>query len=97
MAIQRIDVNITNFTMSHVLEKGYLTFFSGTEAKKLFDEAQLLLKEIIRDGSLEARGIVAFYPANSVGDDIIVYDPVKIRYISIQDRSKFSKDSENEH
>ena len=33
-----------------------------------------MLKKIIADKSLEARAIVAFYPANSDGDDIIVYD-----------------------
>lgn len=46
----------------------------GAEAKALFDEAQLLLKKIIRQNSLEARGIVGFYPANSVGDDIYLYE-----------------------
>jgi 5-methyltetrahydrofolate--homocysteine methyltransferase len=38
-----------------------------------------LLKEIIQEGSLEAKGIVGFYPANSDGDDIVVYDPVDIQ------------------
>jgi 5-methyltetrahydrofolate--homocysteine methyltransferase len=51
----------------------------GSEAKKLFEEAQILLNEIITQGSLEARGVVAFYPANSVGDDIIIFDPVTIQ------------------
>ena len=46
----------------------------GNEAKKLYDEAQDMLTEIIRNESLEARGIVGFYPANSIGDDIIIYE-----------------------
>jgi hypothetical protein len=50
--------------------------FIGAEAKKIFDEAQSMLKDIISSGSLEARGVVGFYPAHSVGDDIIIIDPV---------------------
>ena len=33
-----------------------------------------MLKKIIENRSLKAHGVVAFYPANSVGDDIEVYD-----------------------
>ena len=33
-----------------------------------------MLKEIISDNSLGIKGIVGFYPANSVGDDIYVYE-----------------------
>ena len=33
-----------------------------------------MLKEIITDDSLGIRGIVGFYPANSVGDDIYIYE-----------------------
>ena len=47
----------------------------GAEAKKIFDEAQTMLKDIIANGSLEARGVVGFYPANSSGDDILIVDP----------------------
>ena len=45
----------------------------GKEAAKLFDDAQNLLREIISDGRLEARAVIGFYPANSVGDDIVLY------------------------
>ena len=48
--------------------------FVGVEAKKLYDEAQNMLNEIIANGSIKSKGIVAFYPANSVGDDIYVYE-----------------------
>ena len=47
---------------------------SGEEAKKLFNDAQAMLKKIIQNKSLKAHGVVAFYPANSVDDDIEVYD-----------------------
>ena len=45
----------------------------GEEAKKLFDEAQTMLKEIIQTRRFKARGVVTFHPANSDGDDIVVY------------------------
>ncbi|KAK3879260.1 hypothetical protein Pcinc_016153, partial [Petrolisthes cinctipes] len=45
----------------------------GDEAKRVFDDAQRILKQVITEGSLVAHGIVGFYPANSVGDDIEVY------------------------
>jgi len=45
----------------------------GVEARKLFNEAQAFLKEIIDQKLLKARAVIGFFPANSVGDDIIVY------------------------
>jgi len=46
----------------------------GTEAKKLFDDANKLLDKIINEKLLTANGIIGLFPANSVGvDDIEVY------------------------
>jgi 5-methyltetrahydrofolate--homocysteine methyltransferase len=42
----------------------------GTEAKKLFADAQAMLKKIIEEKWLTANAVVGIYPANSVGDDI---------------------------
>jgi len=47
--------------------------FVGVEAKKLYDEARILLDKIIADKSLKAKGVIGFWPANSVGDDIELY------------------------
>ncbi|SDM88268.1 methionine synthase (B12-dependent) [Pedobacter steynii] len=44
----------------------------GDEAKKLFDDAQALLKRIIDEKLLTAKGVIGFWPANTVGDDIIL-------------------------
>ncbi|TCD10811.1 methionine synthase [Pedobacter frigidisoli] len=44
----------------------------GDEAKKLFDDAQVLLKRILDEKLLTARGVIGFWPANSVGDDIVL-------------------------
>ena len=45
----------------------------GKQAKELFDEAQALMQEIIKDKLFQARGIVGFYPANTSVDDIELY------------------------
>lgn len=58
--------------------RGYPKIFNdatvGAEAKHVFDDAQKLLSRIISQGSLQARGVVAFFPANSNGDDIELYE-----------------------
>ncbi|KAA8490491.1 Methionine synthase [Porphyridium purpureum] len=57
--------------------RGYPKIFNdanvGEEARKLFDDAQIMLKEFIADDSITCNGVLALYPANSVGDDIEVY------------------------
>ncbi len=46
----------------------------GTEAKKLFDEANNLLDKIISENLLKANGVIGLFPANTVGcDDIEIY------------------------
>jgi 5-methyltetrahydrofolate--homocysteine methyltransferase len=47
----------------------------GGEARKLYDDARRLLDQIIARRWLEARGVYGFWQANSVGDDIVVWDP----------------------
>ena len=48
----------------------------GIEAKKLYADAQKLLARIIAERRFTARAVLAFWPANSVGDDVEVYaDP----------------------
>jgi 5-methyltetrahydrofolate--homocysteine methyltransferase len=48
----------------------------GPAARELFANAQELLKEIVAKKSFTAHGVYGFYPANSEGDDIIVYEDV---------------------
>ena len=45
----------------------------GTAATDLFRDAQAMLKRIIDEKWFTARGVVGFWPANAVGDDIAVY------------------------
>lgn len=48
----------------------------GEEARKLFADANQMLDRIIRERALTANGIAAIFPANSIGDDIEVYEDV---------------------
>jgi 5-methyltetrahydrofolate--homocysteine methyltransferase len=45
----------------------------GEAARPLFDDAQAMLKQLIAEKWLAANGVVGFWPANSVGDDIELY------------------------
>jgi len=45
----------------------------GKQARELFADAQELLEQIAAKNLLVARGIYAFWPANSVGDDVDLY------------------------
>lgn len=44
----------------------------GAEAKKLYDDANVMLKKIVSEKLLKAKGVFGLYPANSIGDDIEV-------------------------
>ncbi len=46
----------------------------GEQAQKLFNEAQQMLNEIIENKWLRANGIIGFYPANSVDEDLELYE-----------------------
>jgi 5-methyltetrahydrofolate--homocysteine methyltransferase len=45
----------------------------GKEASRLYDDAQLLLKKIIAEKMLTAHGVIGFFKANSIGDDIVLH------------------------
>ena len=45
----------------------------GTEAQKLFNDAQAMLKRIVAEKWIKASGVVGFWPANSIVDDIELY------------------------
>jgi 5-methyltetrahydrofolate--homocysteine methyltransferase len=45
----------------------------GEAARKLFDDAQVMLEKVIADKWLTANGVIGLFPANAVGDDIEVY------------------------
>jgi 5-methyltetrahydrofolate--homocysteine methyltransferase len=45
----------------------------GEAASKVYEDAQRLLEQIVRDRLLTARAIYGLFPANSVGDDVELY------------------------
>lgn len=45
----------------------------GTEAQRLFEDAQRMLDTLIAEKWLTAKAVVGLFPANSVGDDIEIY------------------------
>ncbi|KXW76164.1 methionine synthase [Mycolicibacterium phlei] len=46
---------------------------SGEAARKLYEDAQEMLDTLIKEKWLTANGVIGFFPANAVGDDIEVY------------------------
>ncbi len=45
----------------------------GEAARALFGDAQKMLADIVSKKRLTAHGVVGFWPANSVGDDVVIY------------------------
>jgi 5-methyltetrahydrofolate--homocysteine methyltransferase len=46
----------------------------GVEARKLFDDANEMLDKIVFEKRLQANGVIGFYPAASVGDDVELFE-----------------------
>jgi len=72
----------------------------GSEAKKLFNDAKVLLKKIIDNKLLTANGVVGLFPANSVGDDIEIYKDnlskeLKTKLYTLRQQSKKSVNANN--
>ena len=45
----------------------------GEAARQLFDDARAMLKRIVDERWFNPRGVIGFWPANAVGDDIALY------------------------
>jgi 5-methyltetrahydrofolate--homocysteine methyltransferase len=72
----------------------------GSEAQKLFNDANAMLDQIIEENWLTAKAVVGFWPANSVGDDIEVYadetrSKILTRFINLRNQIKKSDNSPN--
>jgi 5-methyltetrahydrofolate--homocysteine methyltransferase len=65
------------FFLSWELKGKYPAIFDdavvGVEARKLHGDALRMLDEIVRSDALVAKAAYGFFPANSTGDDIILY------------------------
>jgi len=66
------------FFMTWELKGKYPRIFEdpnvGPEAKKLYDDANALLDRVLREKLLTANGVYGFWPANSDGEDIVVWE-----------------------
>ena len=71
-------IDWTPFFIAWEMKGKYPTIFEndkyGSEAKKLFDDAQALLNKIVNDKLLTANAVYGIFPANAEGDDILVYE-----------------------
>ena len=65
------------FSSAH--EDAEMKVKAEAEALKLYNDAQSLLDRIIAEKRFQARGVFGFFPANSVGDDIEVYESGKLK------------------
>jgi 5-methyltetrahydrofolate--homocysteine methyltransferase len=54
----------------------------GQAARELYEHATALLDRIVREQLLTARGAYGFWPANSEGDDVVVYTPDRSRELT---------------
>ena len=63
------------------------------EARELFDDAQELLDQIVREGLLSARGVHGFWPASSDGEDIAVED--NVRFCLLRQQSDYGDSRPN--
>lgn len=74
-------IDWTPFFSTWMLKGKYPAIFEnptvGKEAKKLFHDAQAMLDEVIRDKSLLAKAVIGIFPANAVGDDVVVWNGVQ--------------------
>ncbi|MBK9736170.1 MAG: methionine synthase [Saprospiraceae bacterium] len=71
-------IDWTPFFASWQLKGKYPTIFRdafvGEEAKKLYDHAREMITLIVHEKRLTARAVIGIFPANSIGDDVIIYD-----------------------
>ncbi|MBK8093451.1 MAG: methionine synthase [Verrucomicrobiaceae bacterium] len=65
------------FSSAH--EDAEMKVKAEAEASKLYNDAQALLDRIIAEKRFTAKGVFGLFPANSVGDDIEVYEGGKLK------------------
>jgi 5-methyltetrahydrofolate--homocysteine methyltransferase len=56
----------------------------GAQARELFADAQAMLRRIVDEKWLTARAVVGFWPANAVGDDVVLADGTALHFLRQQ-------------
>jgi 5-methyltetrahydrofolate--homocysteine methyltransferase len=68
----------------------------GVEARKLFDDAQALLKDLVANKKMTAKSVIGLFPAHSVEDDIFVNkDGQEIPFFQLRDQRKHAEGEPN--
>ncbi|MFY0608366.1 MAG: methionine synthase [Cyclobacteriaceae bacterium] len=72
----RTYIDWTPFFNTWMLKGKYPNIFEnptvGVEAKKLYDEANQMIDQVIESGSLNAKAVIGLFPASADGDDVKV-------------------------
>ena len=78
LADLRDYIDWTPFFQTWELKGKYPEIFNdplvGKEARRVFDDANLLIDKFIQESSLQANAVTAIFPAASQGDDIYIYN-----------------------
>jgi 5-methyltetrahydrofolate--homocysteine methyltransferase len=53
-------------------------------ARELYEDAQALLREILRDDAFHARGVYGFWPAHGDGDDVVLEEGTRFAFLRQQ-------------
>ena len=72
----------------------------GESARNLFKDAEVMLNKIVQEKWLQANGVIGFFPANSVEDDIEIYtdenrDRVLATFRMLRQQTRKPKDKAN--
>jgi 5-methyltetrahydrofolate--homocysteine methyltransferase len=72
----------------------------GDEARKLYEDAQAMLQLIIREKWLRANAVYGIFPANSEGDDILIYgdlkrEKIRTRFTNLRNQTRKEEDQSN--
>jgi 5-methyltetrahydrofolate--homocysteine methyltransferase len=72
----------------------------GAAARELYDHAQALLARIVKERGLTASGVYGFWPANSDGDDVVLYrdearEVERIRFNMLRQQEIIADDKPN--
>lgn len=54
----------------------------GAQAKELYEDALRLLDEVVENNRFRARAVYGLFPANSMGDDVFIYQNEKRKSVS---------------
>lgn len=93
-------IDWTPFFQTWMLKGKYPSIFEnqtiGVEAKKLYDDAQLMLDEIVANELLQANAVVGIYPAVANGDDVCIdYHGDKTTFHFLRQQGKKGKNLPN--